>query len=67
MLGEGVTLTEASKLFWQAVGGEVYRLRALIAQVEWQTGSGDCIWCGRAAFDGHTPDCPAFSAPGVVR
>ncbi len=57
------------------------RLRALIADKEYthcggETEEGEgysesygaCPWCGK---DGHGPDrnddCPAFSAPGVVR
>lgn len=48
------------------------RLRGLVAEAEWE--DGDCPWCGIEHYDNyngdernHLSDCPAFSAPGVVR
>lgn len=57
------------------------RLRGLVLEAEWadSDNAGDhmCPWCrgyeiGTQPLDtrevvGHRPDCPAFSAPGVVR
>lgn len=48
---------------------EVKRLHALVLMVEWR-GSLDgyqaCPWC-QAVERTHANDCPAFSAPGVLR
>lgn len=51
-----------------ALAAEVRRLRGLIQQAESYGGlhATDCPWCGMH-IDNHDLDCPAFSAPGVVR
>lgn len=65
-------LERASAVYGQLLS-ENDRLRALIAQAELGTGSMCiCPWCESINEAGdchlaHTPDCPAFSAPGVVR
>jgi hypothetical protein len=55
---------------------EIRRLRALVATAEWVTSSVDiggsseptCPWCDQDEYDRkHRPNCPAFSAPGVLR
>lgn len=44
------------------------RLRRLIAQAEFALEMHECPWCHYGAVrDAHASDCPAFSAPGVVR
>lgn len=47
---------------------ETARLRELILQAETTTMANEesCLWCA-APVGQHTTDCPAFSAPGVVR
>ncbi len=56
----------------RALVAEVKRLRALIEEHETCNEAQQicCPWCGRGdvlTFPGHRADCPAFSAPGVVR
>lgn len=57
---------------------KVERLRALVARAEksacvphgYCDGIGGCPWCTEGETEeraGHKPNCPAFSAPGVVR
>jgi len=43
------------------------RLRGLVAQAECVGGDGFCPWCDVRINHPHEPNCPAFSAPGVVR
>lgn len=51
---------------------EIRRLRALVLEKEWAgrdcDGDSCCAWCAEWSFmKRHAPDCPAFSAPGVLR
>lgn len=53
-----------------AVQADNERLRGLVKEAERSGGpitdDSCCPWCG-APNGGHATDCPAFSAPGVVR
>jgi hypothetical protein len=67
---------EAGLLALSDARSETERLRGLILKAEWEGNTSRdpepaCPWCGADKFgtprETHQPDCPAFSAAGVVR